>query len=181
MFSDIKITTAMLYQGALVFALLDAVCIPLLFWRIKEETFRRMKWHLVITAALVWFGIWSWAIGNFWETFYTYVFPTWAELWIPRIAFVGAGMVALGLWALSIHLRRKVILTFCLIGGFIGILTHVWAVYRGAVSKPPMIQGASPLAAVVIAFFEYIFYWCVILTVAKLMDWVTIKLKISSA
>jgi hypothetical protein len=36
-------------------------------------------------------------------------------------------------------------------------LTHTWAVYRGVVDKPPMLQDASPVAAVVIAFFEYIF------------------------
>lgn len=181
MYSDIKITTEMLYQGALIFALLDAVMIPLLIWRVKREIFHRMKWFIVIAASFTWFGIWTWAISNFWETFYSYVFSTWAQTWIPRIAFVGAGMVALGIWAFSVRVEWNNILTFCLTGGVIGILTHIWAVYRGAVSKPPMIQEASPLAAVVIAFFEYIFYWCVILTAAKLMDWMSIKLKISSA
>jgi hypothetical protein len=34
-----------------------------------------------------------------------------------------------------------------------------------------MLQGASPLAAVVIAFFEYMFYWCTILVLAKAVDW----------
>ena len=181
MFSDIKITTGMLYQGALFFALIDAVYIPLLTWRVKREAFHRMKWFIVIAAAFTWFGIWSWAIGNFWEAFYFYVFPTWAQTWTPRIAFFSAGALALGLWALSIRLKWNVILIFCLTGGVIGILTHIWAVYRGAVSKSPMIQGASPLAAIVIAFFEYIFYWCVILTAAKLMDWVTLKLRTSSS
>jgi hypothetical protein len=92
---DIKITTDLLYKGALVFALMDAVYIPLLLWRIKEETFLRMKWSIVIAAALVWFGIWSWAIGNFWETVYSYVFPAWAQTWVPWIALVVAGLVAL--------------------------------------------------------------------------------------
>jgi hypothetical protein len=73
--ADVKITTELLYKGALVFALLDAIYIPLLLWRVSTETFRRLKWSLVIAAALVWYVIWSWAIGNFWETVYSYVFP----------------------------------------------------------------------------------------------------------
>ena len=62
------------------------------------DAFRRLKWTLPLAAALVWFGIWSWAIGNFWETVYAYVFPAWAQFWVPIIAFVAAGAVALGLW-----------------------------------------------------------------------------------
>jgi len=169
---DIKITTELLYKGALVFALMDAVFVSLLVWRLKKETFRRLKWLLVVSAALVWFGIWSWAIGNFWGTVYSYVFSAWAQTWVPWIALIGAGLVALGLWTLTIRIRWNVVLTFCLMGGIIGSLTHIWAVHRGIVTKPPMLQGASPLGAVVIAFFEYIFYWCVILMLATVMDWI---------
>jgi len=175
--SDIKITTELLYKGALVFALMDAVYISLLVWRIKEATFRRLKWFLVIAAALVWFGIWSWAIGNFWETVYSYVFPAWAQMWVPWIAFVIAGLVALGLWILSLRIRGKPVLIYCLLGGVLGSLTHIWAIYRGIVSKPPMLQGASPLAAIIIAFFEYIFYWCIILTLALIMQWMRSKME----
>ena len=177
MFSDIKITTEILLQGALFFALMDAVYIPLLVWRVKEETFRRLKWSLVIAAALTWFGIWNWAIGNFWNAVYSYLFPPWAQTWIPKIAFVIAGLAAFGLWDLSLRIKGTPVLNYCLMGGILGSLTHIWAVYRGVVSKPPMLQGASPLGAVVIAFFEYIFYWCVILTLATIMNWARMKLE----
>jgi hypothetical protein len=176
MSTDIKITTELLYKGALVFALMDAIFIPLLVWRVSEDLFRRMKWALVLSAALVWWSIWSWAIGNFWETVYSYVFPPWAQTWAPWIAFFAAGAVALGLWALALRIKYKSVLIFLLLGGILGSLTHIWAVYRGVITKPPMLQGASPLGAVVIAFFEYIFYWCTILLLAKIMDWVRIKL-----
>jgi hypothetical protein len=171
MSTDIKITTELLYRGALAFALMDAIFVPLLVWRVKEEIFPRLKWPLAIAAALVWYGIWSWALGNFWESVYSYVFPAWAQTWIPSIAFVVAGLVALGLWQLAIRARGKMVITYCLMGGLLGSLTHLWAVYRGVVTGPPMLQGASPLAAVVIAFFEYIFYWCVILVLAEIMNW----------
>lgn len=175
--AEFKITTDLLYKGALVFALMDAAYIPLLMRLVSEDSFRGMKWALVLSAALVWWGIWSWVIGNFWDTVYRYVFPAWAQTWAAWIAFVGAGAIALVLWLLTIRLNRKLVLTFCLLGGVLGSLTHIWAVTRGIVTKPPMLQGASPLGAVVIAFFEYIFYWCTILLLAKIMDWARRKLE----
>jgi hypothetical protein len=173
--TDMKITTELLYEGALLFALVDAVCVPLLVWRVSREAFRRMKWSLAIAAALVWYGIWSWAIGNFWGPVYSYVFPAWAHRWVPWIASVVAGALALALWTLAIRIRGNSIFIFCLLGGFLGGLTHIWAVYRGIVTKPPMLQGASPLAAVVVAFFEYMFYWCTVLVAAKIMGWLHMR------
>jgi hypothetical protein len=169
--TEIRITTDILYRGALLFALLDAVYVPMLVWRVKEEMFRRLKWPLVISAALIWNGIWWWAIGNYWDAIYSYVFPAWAQTWVPRIALIVAGIVALGLWSLALRLKWNVIVTYCLSGGVIGSLTHIWAVHLGIVTRPPMLQGASPWAAIIIAFFEFIFYWCTILVSASLMDW----------
>lgn len=176
MLSDFKITTQLLYQGALVFALMDAVYISLLVWRVSGDVFHRLKWNLVVAAAVIWFGIWSWAIGNFWETVYTYVFPAWAQTWVPWIAFIAAGLFAWILWTLAIQTKAKAVPVYCLLSGILGSLTHLWAVTRGIVTKPPMLQGASPLSAMTIAFFEYIFYWCVILTLAVFADWVQTKL-----
>ena len=168
---ELKITTEILLKGALFFALVDVVYVPLLVWRVRKETFQRMRWPLAIVAAFVWYGIWAWAIGNFWETIYRYVFPAWGQTWIPLIAIIVAAAVAPGLWTLALRFKGNPVLIFCLLGGALGILTHIWAVYRGIVTLPPMLQGASPLAAVVIAFFEYMFYWCTILVIAALIDW----------
>jgi hypothetical protein len=169
--ADVKITTELLLKGMAFFALIDAIYIPLLMWRLRAESFLRMKWPLAVAAACVWYGIWFWAIGNFWETVYRYVFPAWAQTWVPWLAIVIAAAVALGLWTLALRFKGNPVLIFCLLGGVLGSLTHIWAVYRGVVTKPPMLQGTSPLAAVIFAFFEYMFYWCTILLIAKLIDW----------
>ncbi len=174
--ADLKITTELLYKGALIFAMMDAVFIPLLVWFVPREDFRRVKWSLVIAAALIWYGIWNWAIGNFWETVYSYLFPAWAQMWTPWIAFIAAGTVAHVMWMLTVRIKQNQILAYCLLSGIMGSLTHIWAVYRGVVTKPPMLQGASPFGAVTIAFFEYMFYWCIILLIAKLMDWIQRKI-----
>lgn len=176
--TDIKITTEILLKGTLIFALIDAVYVPVLIRRIQEDTFQRLKGLLVIAAALVWFGIWSWAIGNYWDTVYSYVFPAWAQTWVPWIALIVAGIVASGMRILALRLKGNAVLAYCLFGGLIGSLTHMWAVHLGIVTKPPMLQGASPWAAVVIAFFEFMFYWCTILVIATMIDWLTRRWKI---
>jgi hypothetical protein len=61
----------------------------------------------------------------------------------------------LGLWALALWLKLNPVLGYCRLGGVWGSLTQIWAIYRGVVTKPLMLQGASPVAAVIIAFFAY--------------------------
>jgi hypothetical protein len=173
--ADIKVTTELLLWSTLVAALVDAIYVALLVRLVSKDSFRGLKWPLVIFAALVWWGIWSWAIGNFWETVYSYVFPPWAQTRAPWIAFFAAGLVALGLWTLALHIKANSVLGFLLLGGILGSLTHIWAVHLGIVTRPPMLQGASPLAAVVFAFFEYVFYWCAILTLASIIHWSLVR------
>jgi len=168
---NFKITTELLCQGALFFAMADAILVPVLVWRIPPDQFRKAKWILVLVAGLIWFGIWCWTIGNFWETVYAYVFPVWGQYLIPPVFGLLMALVALGLWSLALRLRSHPVWGFILFGGIWGICTHVWAVFRGIVKKPPMLQGASPVAAIVIAFFEYIFYWCIILSISALLLW----------
>ena len=167
---EYQITTSMLYQGALLFALLDALIIPLLVWRVRKNRFRQVRWALVAIAGIFWLGIWRWATINFWETVYQYVFPDWARSLLPW--FFGLLMAGIGLilWGSAQRFKFHPVIGYCLLGGLWGIATHIWAVYRGVVEKPPMLQGASPVAAVVIAFFEYIFYWCIILSIAVLIQ-----------
>jgi hypothetical protein len=49
------------------------------------------------------------------------------------------------------------------------VLTHLQAVQRGIVDRPPLLQGAAPAAAVVIAFFEFTFYWALCVAIAALL------------
>jgi len=51
---DIKVTTGILWEGALVFALIDIVFVSILRRRIRFEAFRQFKWSLVITTGIFW-------------------------------------------------------------------------------------------------------------------------------
>jgi hypothetical protein len=173
---DIRITTFLLLKGALIFALLDGICLPLLNWSIQPIFFKKMKWALIITTGLVWFTIWWLVLTYFWNDVYTFVFPAWSRIFIPlAFGLLNAG-VSSGIWFLSQKSANHPVLLFCSLGGIWGMLTHLLAIYRGILTLPPMLQGASPLAAILIAIFEYIFYWCMITSLAAFFIWIRMQL-----
>jgi hypothetical protein len=166
--SDAKVTTEVLWQGILLFASLDVIFVPILIWQIKPAMFWRMRYELIVVTAVFWTCLWFWVIGSFWEAVYQHFFPQWSRWLIP---FYQAGLTTLvailALW-LSARAPMHPILNYCLTGGLWGIVTHLWAVHLGIVEKPALLRGASPGAAVIIAFFEFILYWCVIIIMAVL-------------
>jgi len=160
----------MLWLGTLIFAAIDAVFIPILAWRINAATFRRFKWALVVTTAIFWCILWVWVLSKFWDSVYHYVFPSWAHWFIPPICGLLFAGMSLLFWWLAIKLRGNMVITFCLLGGLWGMATHLLAVYLGIVDEPPVLQGTAPEAAVIVAIFEFMFYWCIILSIASLLQ-----------
>lgn len=159
----------MLWLGTLIFVTIDAVFVPILAWRINSTTFRRCKWALSFTTAIFWSALWTWGLVNFWDSIYHYVFPAWAHWLIPPIFGLLYAGISILFWWLALRLRGNAAANFCLLGGLWGMTTHLFAVSIGIVDKPPVLQGAAPVAAVIIAIFEFMFYWCVILSVAVLL------------
>lgn len=162
--TEIKVTTEILWKGALFFALIDIIFVFGLTRLINPANLHKMKWRLVVFMAIFFcalFGVIACYI--FWDSVYCYVFPPWARWIIPPVNGLLFGTVGLLFWKLSFRLPANAVLNFCLSGGLWGIITHIWAIYRGILDKSPMLQGASPVAAVVLAAFEFIFYWCVCL------------------
>ena len=172
-----KVTTEILWQGALIFAGIDLFFVPLLVWRIKPETFRQIKWTLVAVTAIFWCALWTWVLINFWEPVYHYVFPAWARGFIPPTYAVLFAGVSLLFWWLALRLRSNPVLNYCLLGGLWGMITHLLAISLGILSRPPAMQSAAPVAAVTIAIFEFMFYWCVILSVTALVHLTWRKLR----
>ena len=169
--ADIKVTTKILWQGAFIFAVLDVFFVAALTRIIKPATLREMKWMLAAVMALFFCGLFgvlaSWI---FWDSVYCYVFPGWARWLMPPLYGVLFAAVGILFRWIALRLPGNAIANFCLLGGLWGIITHLWAIYRGILDKPPMLQGANPVAAVVIAAFEFIFYWCICLSLASFVQ-----------
>jgi hypothetical protein len=173
---NLKVTTQILLMGALLFAVLDTVYLPILSILIRPDYFKKIKWNLILATAFVWFGIWWAVVFYFWETVYRLVFPSWSRYWIPfafGLLMAGASFL---FWTVAKKNNQFPVIIFCLLGGAWGVCTHIWAISRGILTKPPMLQGGSPLAALLIAFFEFTFYWCVITTLAALSGKILLRI-----
>ncbi len=160
---DVQVTSAILWRGAVFFALLDLGLLLLLARRVTSSLFQELRGTLLAVTGVFWLCLWVWLVSVvFWDRVYAYVFPDWSRWLIPwGQALLTTGIAALA-FALAVRLPGRPVVSYCLLGGVWGSLSHVWAVYRGILDKPPMLQGASPGAAVTIAFFEFTFYFCAI-------------------
>ena len=166
MSTDIKVTTEVLWRGAVIFALIDLVFVLILRSRVKAEVFRQCKWRLVITTGVFWFLLLLIMMSAlFWESVYGYLFPGWARWLIPPVYGVLFAAMGLLFWWLACRLPGNAVVNWCLLGGLWGMVTHIWAIYRGILEKPPMLQGASPVATAIMPVFEFMFYYGVILSI----------------
>jgi hypothetical protein len=166
---DLRVTTSILLKGALVFAMIDSVYVTILIKLVKPKDFVKMKWNLVFVMA-IFFCVLFYSIMSllFWDSVYSYVFPSWARWIIPPLYGLAFALFGLLFWWISLHKPNISVLLFCLFGGLWGIVTHVLAIQRGILEKPPMLIGSNPVAALTIAAFEFIFYWCVCLSISRL-------------
>ena len=105
----------------------------------------------------------------FWDRVYGHVFPAALRWWLApgqaalTVAIAGAAI------AIAARLPGWPVVSYCLLGGVWGVLGHAWGIYLGLMDKPPLLHGASPVAAVILAFFEFTFYFCVVVAAASLV------------
>ncbi len=163
---EVKVTSEVLWRGAVMFLLLDSGLAFLLVHRVNTSLFRASKWPIIFTTTLFWALVWTAMMVFFWEPVYQYVFPPWSRWFIPPVYALFFAFVGFLFWWLALRLFVNAVAGFLLLGGVWGSVSHVWAISRGILEKPPMLQGASPWPAVVLPFFEFIFYWCVIVGVS---------------
>jgi hypothetical protein len=157
---DVHITSALLWRSAVFFALLDATLLSLLARWVSPATLRDLQRTVLTLTAIFWFCLWL-ALASilYWGRVYAYVFPAWSRWLLPPGQALLTTMVAAGAFALATRLPGLSVVAYCLLGGVWGALGHTWGVFMGLVDKPPMLRGASPVAAVTIAFFEFTFYF----------------------
>ena len=169
--TEVKVTTEILWKGALFFTLTDVIFVLILIRLIKPADFYKMKWRLVVFMAIFFCALFGLVASYiFWDSVYCYVFPAWSRWIIPPVYGLLFASYGLLVWWLSFRLRTNAVMNFCLFGGLWGIITHILAIFNGILEKPPMLQFADPVAAVVLAAFEFIFYWCVCLSVTFLIQ-----------
>jgi hypothetical protein len=162
----VKVTTEILWRAAVLFALFDTVLVAYLARFIQPQLFRELRWPVTAVTGILWFLIWLIMVSVFWEPVYHYVFPSWSRWIIPPVYGVFFALAGLLFWWLASRLPGNPVVSLCLLGGLWGTITHIWAIHRGILDKPPLLQEAGSAAVSIMPFFEFVFYWCIILGVA---------------
>jgi hypothetical protein len=168
---NLKVLSGQLWMDSGIIALVDVAFVLLLIWRIKPSRFRELKWTLVVTAAAFWsiFGIVL--VSAFWDTYYQYFFPTWFHsggvlIFVPILY----GLFALAFYWLALRIPGNPILNFCFLAGLESVLEHLWGIYGLKILEIPLLQEASPASMLTFSFPEYIFYWCIVISIAVLIQ-----------
>lgn len=164
------LSSSLFWGCALAAALADSAFIALLNWRVGAQRFRELRWLLAIAAALFWGVFGLTLVQIFWESYYRFFYPTDFNPAIFLALICGLyGAFALLFHWLALRLPGNPLLTFCLLTGVESLLEHLWGFYGLKVLEVPMLRAASPISILAFAFPEYIFYWCVIISLAALM------------
>ena len=158
---EARVTTEIFLRATLVTAGLDAALLALVA-RVRPETFRRLKWPLAASAAAAYALLWGvLASVLYWDEVYRHVFPASLRLWLPAIYGVVFGLLALLFWKVSARASRWPAVWFCLLGGLVSIPGHAWGTARGLM-RVPLLSRASPWAALLFGFFEFVVYFTAI-------------------
>jgi len=142
--SEIKVTSEMLWQVAVIFLLIDVGLAFLFAHRVSLAMFRKLKRTLLFATCVFWCLLWLSMCIFFWEPVYHYVFPEWSRWLFPPVFGVFFGFAGLFFWWLAQRLRGSAAVDFLILGGTWGTVTHVWAIDRGLLEGPPMLQGICP-------------------------------------
>lgn len=141
---------------------------------VNREHFQQVHWLLVITGGVFYLLVWTSVLLWGWDWFYAYIFPPWGRYLLPAIFGVGYALLALGMGWLCLKLPGNPAVTWCVLGGVEGLLSHIYAIYGlGAASKPPIMQGVNQFSVLVFAIFEKAFYWSLILLASRLIWWIS--------
>lgn len=163
------VTSALLWRGALIAAVIDIPLLALAAKGVPAALFARLGWYLGASAAVVYVVIWGVvASGVYWDQVYGHLFPAWARWWLPLVYGAAYGGTALLFWSASRRAGRWPALWFCLLGGLVSVPGHAWGIGRGLLTVP-LLEQASMASALVFGVFEFIVYWCVILWLAVLV------------
>jgi hypothetical protein len=162
----VHLTTPLVWMCTGILLVLDVALILFARRFISRQDFQATRWVLPISAGSFFFLVWTSVLIWGWDWFYSYIFPDGIRYLLPALFGVGYTALALAVVWLSLKLPGNPAVTWCLLGGLEGLLSHIYAIYGlGAASKPPIMQGSDPFSVLIFAVFEKAFYWSLVLLV----------------
>ncbi len=167
----VHLTTPIIWMCTAILAVSDTLLGLLAIRLTRREQFRKLRPRLTLAGGLFFVLVWAGAMLWAWDWFYAYIFPASGRYFLPLIFFFLYKLIAWIMGWLSLRLPVNPALTWCVLGGVEGLLSHLYAIYAlGAASRPPIMHGTDPFAVLVFAIFEKAFYWSILLIACRLLS-----------
>lgn len=166
-----------LWRATVVAVLIDAPYLILIARWVSSELFSKLKWYLVGGAFVVYAVLWG-TFGSvyYWDTVYKAIFPAWFRWLLPLVYGLFFGALALAFWRMSILMPKWQVVWFSLLGGLVSLVGHGIGISRGLL-RVPLLAEVSVVSALVFGVFEFIFYWCVIVSLSVVCRWLNLSLR----
>jgi hypothetical protein len=145
--------------------------ILLILWWIAPDRFFRMQKPLIVSAGIFWGMLGIFIVQSFWDDYYRYFYPTWMHGW-GIILFgpaIGVVLAILFYW-IARRFRSHPIQAFLILVGIEALLEHLMGIYSFKIMDTPMFRGVSLFSILAFSIPEYIFYWCLIILAAFLVQ-----------
>jgi hypothetical protein len=170
------VTNSLLWMCISILLVVDIFFTLLARQLTNRQSFQQQRWFLAFVSGIFFLIVWTSAMIWAWDWFYAYIFPPWGRYWLPPLFAIGYSLLAQGMFWLSLKLGGHPVVTWAILGGVEGLLSHIVAIFSlGAASKPPIMQGSDPFLVLIFAVFEKAFYWTLILLISSLLRRVAAK------
>ena len=168
---NLQMSSVQFWSCSLVMVIVDVLFVFLLSRWITPARFADLKWTLVGSAAVFWSAFAIFVVQVFWDSYYRYFFPAWFHsggvlIYVPILYALFAFMFH---W-LAFRAPGKPIIIFCLLGGVESLLEHAWGIVGFKILDIPLLQGTSPASILTFSIPEYVFYWCIVISLAVLVQ-----------
>ncbi len=170
-------TSKVLWIATAITIMIDVPLLILVARWVSSELFSKLKWYLVGAAFVVYAVLWG-TLGSvyYWDAVYKVIFPAWFRWLLPIVYGLLFGALALAFWRASIFTTRWRVVWFSLLGGLVSLVGHSIGISRGLL-RVPLLAEVSAVSALVFGVFEFIFYWCVIVSLGVASRWLSLRLR----
>ncbi len=148
----------------LIVITLAAAVTGLLAWRVKPPAFRSFSWRTLGLAAALFWGLLAVLLYQvYWVDYYSFFALPYGRFLAPLAGVIYFLVCLLMRW-LALRLPGNPTINFLLFGGLESIPEHALGIVRFKILEIPMLAGFSAGEIYLFAFFEYIIYWGIVLT-----------------
>jgi len=166
-----RLTNQEVWMATLLFVAMDILAVSPLPFVLRKISALDLLQPIGLASALFWGMLVIVFLFRGWDMYYRFFYPPWIR-WLAPLDIPLYSAIGLGLWWLASLLSGNPVLWFILFAGVEGIVEHVLGIYEFRIlDKVPWLKDIKATPALVFSFFEYVFYWTLVVWLAVGFLW----------